>query len=253
MPTLRIVLHAHSTWSYDGKWPLASIARLFGRLGTSAVLMTEHDTGFRSDEFARYREECAKASTAACTLIPGIEYSSPDNDVHILTWGLSRFLQESMPVERILDAVKAENGIAVFAHPRRRQAWRQFQDEWTPQLDAIEVWNRKTDGLAPNGQALEIHRRTGLPGVVGIDFHTARQLYPLENRLTVAGTASLEQQILESIRNRRLTPCAFRRPLIHDEERIEDRDIPPIHHALEFGRQRLVSVRNALGLGPARG
>ena len=43
---MRVVLHCHSTWSHDGHWPLERIARLFGRLGIGAVMMTEHDTGF---------------------------------------------------------------------------------------------------------------------------------------------------------------------------------------------------------------
>jgi len=46
MKPLRVVLHANSTWSYDGRWSLVGIARLYGALGVGAVMMTEHDTGF---------------------------------------------------------------------------------------------------------------------------------------------------------------------------------------------------------------
>ena len=91
---ISIALHNHSRWSYDGSWSLKGLARFFGTLGYDAVMMTEHDTGFDPDAFAAYRAECAAASTVRCRIIPGIEYSSPDNRIHILTWGLESFLAE---------------------------------------------------------------------------------------------------------------------------------------------------------------
>ena len=102
MTKIRAVLHAHSSWSYDGHWPLPEIARLYGRFGIRAVMMTEHDSGFDPASFQAYRAACAEASTSRCTLIPGIEYSSPDNDIHILTWGLQEFLAEHRPVMETL-------------------------------------------------------------------------------------------------------------------------------------------------------
>ena len=70
---MKVVLHAHSTWSYDGQWELPRIARLYGALGVDAVMMTEHDTGFDPESFAAYRAACEAASTRRCRLIPGIE------------------------------------------------------------------------------------------------------------------------------------------------------------------------------------
>lgn len=55
MSSVKTVLHAHSTWSYDGHWSLARIARTYGALGVRAVMMTEHDTGFDPGRFAEYR------------------------------------------------------------------------------------------------------------------------------------------------------------------------------------------------------
>ena len=43
---IRTASHVHSTWSYDGKWPLEKLSRSFSQLGYRAVLMTEHDQGF---------------------------------------------------------------------------------------------------------------------------------------------------------------------------------------------------------------
>jgi hypothetical protein len=215
--TIRAVLHVHSTWSHDGHWSLPAIARLYGRLGAAAVLMTEHDTGFDPARFGAYRAACAAASTARCRLIPGIEYSSPDNAVHLLTWGLGKFLAAHRPVAETLRAVRAAGGIAVLAHPVRRAAWRLYDDDWAPDLTAIELWNRKSDGIAWGSEALELLRRTGLPATVGQDFHRLRQLYPLTLRIDAGHEPddpdALEARIVAALAAGHFTPEAFRRPL----------------------------------------
>jgi predicted metal-dependent phosphoesterase TrpH len=237
---LRVVLHAHSVWSYDGHWQLSAIARLFGRLGADAVMMTEHDTGFPPEGFAAYRAACAAASTPRCRLIPGIEYSDPGNDVHILTWGLDRFLGAGRPVEATLRGVRAAGGAAVLAHPARRGAWRLFRDSWVPLLDGIEIWNRKTDGLAPGAQALRLQAATGLAPTVGVDFHRLRHFYPLDHLSEAAngtGDAGLEATLVQAIREGRLVPHAFRQPLVRAGEPLPN--APGLHRSLEAVRQAL--------------
>ncbi len=210
---MRIVLHAHSEWSYDGSWTLPALARLFGRMGADAVLMTEHDTGFDPARFGEYRAACAAASTSACRLVPGIEYSSPDNAVHILTWGLTEFLAESRPTLETLERAAGQGGAAVLAHPARREAWRLFDPAWIPLLSGIELWNRKTDGVAPGAEARRLLAETGLPPTVGMDFHRSRHLWPLDHVLEAARHEDAETAAVAAIRAGALTPCAFRRPL----------------------------------------
>lgn len=217
---LALVLHAHSRWSYDGSWSLPGLAQLFGAFGVDAVLMTEHDTGFDPARFPEYRAACAAASTARCRLVPGIEYSSPDNDIHILTWGLDRFLAEHRPVEETLARVAEAGGAAVFAHPVRRDAWRRYDPAWTPFLSGIEVWNRKADGLACGTRALELVAATGLPPMVGCDFHRLKQLWPLTHRVEIAAGAELEPGILAALRAGQAVPCAFGRPLFGPDGRL---------------------------------
>lgn len=210
---MRVVLHAHSTWSYDGCWPLASIARLYGALGIDAIMMTEHDTGFDPARFMDYRDACATASTRQCMLIPGIEYSSPDNDVHILTWGLDRFLAEHMPVLETLEAVSDANGAAIFAHPVRRDAWASFDLAWVPYLSGIELWNRKSDGITWGREAQKLIVDTGLCATTGQDFHRLRHMYPLT--MTVPRPkGDLEAGLVAALRAGQMQAEAFRRPLL---------------------------------------
>ena len=208
-----IVLHCHSNWSYDGHWSLSSIARLFGVFGVDAVLMTEHDHGFTQERWEDYCAACAAASTKRCTLVPGIEYSSPDNAIHLLSWGMDRFLTEYRPVSETLTRIGECGGVAVFAHPVRRDAWQLFDPSWVPLLCGIEVWNRKTDGLAPAREALRLQAQTGLPPTVGVDFHRWKQFWPINHRIPGDGNVTLDA--IAALRAGKLKPYALRRPLFH--------------------------------------
>ncbi len=231
---MRIVLHAHSIWSYDGHWPLSRIARIYGALGVHAVMMTEHDTGFDPARFDEYRAACVAASTPRCALIPGIEYSCPDNDVHILTWGLERFLAEHRPVSETLCAVQKAGGAAVFAHPIRRDVWRKFDPAWVPYLSGIEVWNRKSNGITACVRGDALIRQTGLPVTVGQDFHKLRHMYPLTMQVP-RSEGDLEAGLVRALREGRMIPQAFGRPLLDAQGVLQC----AIHDRLERGRRGL--------------
>lgn len=243
MTQIRAVLHAHSTWSYDGRWSLHRIARLYGRLGIDVVMMSEHDTGFDPARFPEYRAACAEASTARCTLVPGIEYSSPENDIHILTWGLTDFLAEHRPVTETLQAVKAQDGVAIFAHPVRRRAWQAFDPAWVPYLSGIELWNRKSDGITWGPEAWALLQSTGLPATVGQDFHRLKQLYPLTMRFPdLSHSETLEADLVAALKAGRGVPCAFGRPVLRDGK---GPAVQP-HQSLERGRKALVRLKGRL-------
>ncbi len=230
---MKVTLHAHSTWSYDGQWELPAIARLFGRLGVDAVMMTEHDTGFSPDRFDEYRAACAAASTPSCTLVPGIEYSSPDNDIHMLTWGLEHFLSEHRPVMETLEAVTALGGVAVFAHPVRRDAFAQFDPAWVPHLAGIELWNRKSDGLTWGREAAALLHNTGLPATLGCDFHRLKHLYGLSHKVDVTGPT--EPALIKALKAGALKPQIFGRPLT-----LSPTPQTPLHDRLERLRKGVV-------------
>jgi hypothetical protein len=214
MARARAVAHVHSDWSYDGSWTLRDLARAFERRGYAAVLMAEHDNGFDERRWADYRAACAEASTDATTLVPGIEYSDPDNIVHIPVWGDIPFLGEGLETGELLRLVEQEGGIAVLAHPQRRGAWRRLEPDWLDRLCGVELWNRKYDGYAPNDTAAELLRgHTDLVPFVGLDFHTARQFHPLEMLLSVDGPVS-EASAVAALHSRSCRPRAMGLPAL---------------------------------------
>jgi hypothetical protein len=174
----------HSEWSHDATWRLGDIAEAFADRGYDVVLLSDHCQQFSPDRWTEYRAACAAASTDRVLLVPGVEYNDLDNVVHVPVWGDVRFYGREVPdTGRLLVEVTGDGGIAVLAHPWRRDAWRRYDPKWTPYLSAIEVWNRKYDGIAPNRNAAALARREGLPDFVAVDFHSSRQFFPLAVRL----------------------------------------------------------------------
>lgn len=180
MTTFRMAAHVHSSWSYDADWSLPDIAAAFRRRRYAVVLMSEHDRTFDQLRWAKYQRACAEASTDDILLIPGIEYEDADNVVHTPVWGDDvPFLGAARPTLELLQSARAEGGVAVLAHPWRRDAISRYQPQWAPLLSAVEIWNRKYDGLAPHRDSYRFADREGLHTFVSLDFHTSRQFFPL--------------------------------------------------------------------------
>src|ERR1700753_43534 len=127
---IKAACHVHSNWSYDGKWAVDKLAVAMKERGYRLMLMTEHDLGFTEARRLEHREACAKASSKDFLVVPGIEYSDAKNLVHILVWGPVPFLGEGVPTGELLQKVAAANGVAVFAHPSRKNAWQTYDPSW---------------------------------------------------------------------------------------------------------------------------
>ncbi|MBI5105244.1 MAG: hypothetical protein HZB46_09730 [Solirubrobacterales bacterium] len=181
MSAVRAALHVHSTWSYDGSWELATIARRFALLGYDAVLLAEHDKGYDEARWRALQEACAAASTPKLVLVPGIEYSDADNTVHVPVWGVGTpFLGEGRPTLETLQRAREAGAVSMLAHPARKRAHERVTGEWLELLCAVETWNGKYDGWTPSAIAGGLRERAPhLQGLFGLDFHLARQLLPL--------------------------------------------------------------------------
>jgi len=196
---LRAAFHIHSTWSYDGSWTLPQIASAFAARSYNLLLVSEHDRGFSEERLRDHRRACKAVSNDRILLIPGIEYSDPTNTVHILVWGDVPFLGEGRQTLDVLQQAGEHGGVCVFAHPARKAAWQAFRKEWLGYLAGIEVWNRKTDGWSPGREAGQLVLETGASPLVGIDFHTAKQFFPLAVLMNVEGSVD-ERKVLDALR-----------------------------------------------------
>jgi hypothetical protein len=208
----RAVAHVHSEWSDDASWTLREIAATFSRLRYQVVLMSEHSRGFTATKWQEYAQACRESSSDRLTLVPGIEYGDADNVVHIPVWGDLPFFGDALPIGALLPQVNDAGGAAIWAHPWRREAWRRFEPSWLRYLTAVEVWNRKYDGIAPSRDALALARREKLRAAVALDFHTRRQLFPLTLSLDLDDSAS-EGTVFAALRTGRFSARAFGLPM----------------------------------------
>jgi len=229
--------HVHSTWSYDGSWSLGALSAKFSRRGCRVLMTTEHDRGFTAERLAQFREACAQASSSKILVVPGIEYSDAANRVHVLVWGPVPFLGEGLATGRMLEAVQDAGGLAVLAHPTRREAWNSFDSSWAGRLLGIEAWNRKYDGWAPSRTAPALLQQAGAIPFVGLDFHTQRQSFPLSMALNMEENVS-EENVLQCLRARRCYARAFGLPL---SENLVRRALPVLGVA-EQSRRMAASI-----------
>src|SRR5215831_6285061 len=193
--------HIHSNWSYDGKWSLSALAAEFARRGYRILMTAEHDRGFSESRQRQHREACMEASSDRLLVLPGIEYSDAANMVHVLVWGPVPFLGERVPTLEVLKAVHKSNGVAVLAHPSRREIWRlvEGEDEWVNHFLGIEVWNRKTDGWAPSRAALRLIAGSSAVPFVSLDFHDRNQFFPLAMEIDTFPSSINEESVLASL------------------------------------------------------
>lgn len=200
---IRAAAHVHSDWSHDCKWPLSRIAVFFKRAGYHCVLTSEHDVSFNNDRWQAYRKACLENSADDFLIVPGIEYSDPLNIVHVLVWGNIPFLGAGRETEELLREVREYQGVAVMAHPSRRQAWQKYKSQWAPLLSGMEQWNRKVDGVAPSQEASSLLKQSpGLLPFVGLDFHRANQFFPLSMVWQLNGRL-IEEESLDCLRQKK--------------------------------------------------
>lgn len=192
---VRLAVHVHSDWSYDGRWSLSRISTEFGRRGFDAVLLCEHCRTFDQDRWNRYQVACRESETGA-RLVPGIEYSDPDNVVHIPVWGAREFLGSEIPTADLMVRLAGqEQAFAMLAHPNRRAAWERIDARWLDGLHAVEIWNRKSDGVRASRVRSWIEE-TGLPPMAALDFHSDRQRFPMVTTIARTDSADVAGMLL---------------------------------------------------------
>jgi hypothetical protein len=169
--------------------------------------MSEHDFDFTPLKWDDYVHACQRASTSKCIIIPGIEYSSPDDDIHVVTIGTPLFHGARRNLLDTIPAVHEEGGAAVLAHPRRRDAFKKITGNLLNVLDGIEIWNRKVDGLLPVEAYFNFARNRELAQIVAMDLHTWRQVFPMWNEIS-GGLEPLDgKAIATALRERRTVPA----------------------------------------------
>ncbi|MBO4914337.1 MAG: CehA/McbA family metallohydrolase [Oscillospiraceae bacterium] len=161
---IKLDLHVHSEASHDGRMSLDDIVREARARGLDGVAITDHDVTLMSapeyDDFL---------------VIPGCEFSTEYG--HLL--GL--FLREpigKLPFAETVEAIHAQGGLAVIAHPFERSRDEKRLEPIVAMLDGVEVQNGRAERRIRDANALaeafaEAH---GMRRFAGSDAHLPCEL-----------------------------------------------------------------------------
>jgi hypothetical protein len=166
---VRVLAHAHTTYSGDGELTPQELATLAAQRGFQAVLISEHFEDLTAETFQRLVEECR--SIRSCLLVPGYERSW--RGYHVLALGVETWFDDPAP-DRWAANVRRAGGFIAMAHPGRYR--HEIPDDVLAICDAVEVWNSKRgyDGaVGPNPRAFKLLGGTRRP-LCGQDLHGVR-------------------------------------------------------------------------------
>ncbi|MGD9901865.1 MAG: PHP domain-containing protein [Vicinamibacterales bacterium] len=175
---MRILAHAHTTWSHDGHLALDEWVAVARQRRIAAVLFSEHEeSGWTAERYARYAAACRCASTSDVALIPGIEFLQ--DGCHVLAFGLAEWPRRPCSAAELAAQVEAQGSFLCLAHPGKYR-WR-IPTGLVAAAAAVEVWNSKWiyDGtlLGPHHRSLRLGRGKRL--LAGQDVHRLGHLTSL--------------------------------------------------------------------------
>jgi len=197
-PTLtgRADLHVHSRWSDAAQEPEAIVLAAAGRLDVLAL--TDHDEtrgAVAARAFARAHPELG------VDVIIGEEISTRNG--HLIGLFLEERVPPRLPAERAIELIRAQDGLAIAAHPfhpmnvRERGARPLCTLVPDLPLDAIEVVNNAGFFSALyDGRAALHNVEWGLPVTAGSDAHDVWYLGSAITRFNGRGAGDLRATLL---------------------------------------------------------
>lgn len=169
-------LHIHSSASHDGRMTLSEIARQAKDAGLSGVAVCDHDVVLTE-----------APTDAEVLIIPGAEFSTEYG--HLLGLFLTAPIPK-LPFAETVEAIHAQGGIAVLAHPFARSCDAERLQPITALLDGVEVWNGRAERKIrdANARALAFAQAHRLRQFAGSDAHLPQEI---GNGTVALETASL--------------------------------------------------------------
>jgi predicted metal-dependent phosphoesterase TrpH len=168
-------LHMHSTYS-DGSGTIAQILEhVQENTDLDVIALTDHDV---IEGALRARDLWEKGSYRF-DFVVGEEVSTREG--HLLGLFIEKRIPPGLSIERSIDLIHEQGGLAVIAHPLHRLFRHSCQrdvmdrihaskDVW---LDGIETWNASFCGIYANRVAMRVNREVyRLPELGNSDSHT---------------------------------------------------------------------------------
>jgi predicted metal-dependent phosphoesterase TrpH len=187
-----VELHAHSSYSHDGRDSVRELLAAAERAGLDAIAVTDHDTIDGGLEGAALAEEYGLLG------IPGIEVTSSAG--HVIGLGVRTSIESGLSFGETLAAIRDAGGIAIVPHPfqeSRHGVYAHVDGAELATADAIEVYNSRLITGRSNRQAARFADRMEVPTIAGSDAHVSEMV---GRAVTHVDAASLSvEDVLDAI------------------------------------------------------
>lgn len=157
----------HTCFSHDAYQTPRELVTRARELGLDRVAVTDHHTlegALRARDLDPERVIVGEEITSSCgTDIIGVY--------------LTRRIARRLPLERIVDEIRAQDGVVYLPHPFAylRHA-RQRVNRALPLVDILEIWNSRAFYPPWNQRAMREARERRLPVAAGSDAHFSAEL-----------------------------------------------------------------------------
>lgn len=175
----RADVHMHSTYS-DGSATIQQILdRVERQTSLDVIAITDHDV----IEGSLRARDLWQQGSYRFDFIVGEEVTTKEG--HLLGLFIEKRVPPGLSMERSIDLIHEQGGLAVIAHPLHRFFRHSCQREVMDRIhnakdvwfDGIETWNASFCGFYANQVAMSANRQTyGLPELGNSDAHAAQSI-----------------------------------------------------------------------------
>jgi predicted metal-dependent phosphoesterase TrpH len=172
-------LHMHSTYS-DGSGTIRQILEHVQRnTDLDVIALTDHDV---IDGALRARDLWMQGPYRF-DFVVGEEVTTKDG--HLLGLFIEKSIPSGLSMERSIDLIHEQGGLAIVAHPLhrlfrhscQREVMDRIHESTDVWLDGIETWNASFCGIYANQHAMRVNREVyGLPELGNSDAHTVHSI-----------------------------------------------------------------------------
>jgi len=192
---LKIDLHIHTIYSYDGLITPKELVRQLKKEKLDGVAITDHDT---TKAWPKFHKVLGKYGFIA---IPGVEVSA--KNAHILALNVMSEIPAGLGIGETIDLIHDAGGLAVAAHPIA--IYRGWSSNLFGKFDAIEVINASSfPFFFSTIFSRKLAVRLNLPQLAGSDAHYYREVgsaYTL-----IEADDSILENVVEAIKRGAVIP-----------------------------------------------
>ncbi len=207
-------LHIHTTYSWDGTATVSAVLKTAMLRGLNVLAITDHD------EIEGALEAQELSPDYGVDVVPGIEISTRDG--HLLALFVRWRIPAGLPLEKTLERIGGQGGLAVAAHPAARginsltpECIRRVRQDFDLAriLVGIETYNASVFHRGGNTIALPLAQSLGMASLGNSDAHllsmVGKGMTGFAGESAAALRRALEDGVTQSVTRPSVARAAF--------------------------------------------